>query len=147
MGLYDYFRKSGSSSFIVSLSGGADSSAVACLVALMVRLSCKEIGIKNVIRDFNLQDLKRPVDIIRKMLTCVYQATENSSETTRSAASILAKAINAQYMEFDVNALVNGYIDIVEGELGRQLTWRQDDSPCRIFRPVFGLRGSGCLQT
>jgi len=57
----------------------------------------------------------------------VYQATENSSETTRNAASVLAKSIHAEYMEFDVNSLVNGYIDIVEKELARQLTWQQDD--------------------
>ena len=43
-GLFDYLRKSRSQGFVVSLSGGADSSAVACLVALMVELARAELG-------------------------------------------------------------------------------------------------------
>ena len=44
LGLFDYLRKSRSRGFVVSLSGGADSSAVACLVALMVELAVAELG-------------------------------------------------------------------------------------------------------
>ena len=40
LGLFDYLRKSRSRGFVVSLSGGADSSAVSCLVALMVEMAC-----------------------------------------------------------------------------------------------------------
>ena len=39
LGLFDYLRKSKACGFVVSLSGGADSSAVACLVAYMVSLA------------------------------------------------------------------------------------------------------------
>ena len=44
LGLFDYLRKSRSRGFVVSLSGGADSSAVACLVALMSDMASAELG-------------------------------------------------------------------------------------------------------
>ena len=44
LGLFDYLRKSRSHGFVVSLSGGADSSAVSCLVALMVELGVASWG-------------------------------------------------------------------------------------------------------
>src|SRR5690606_15372270 len=45
LALFDYLRKSHSKGFVVSLSGGADSAAVALLVRLMVRLAVDELGI------------------------------------------------------------------------------------------------------
>ena len=48
LGLFDYLRKSRSQGFVVSLSGGADSSAVACLVALMVEMAVAELGAEGV---------------------------------------------------------------------------------------------------
>ena len=46
LGLFDYMRKSHSKGFVVSLSGGVDSSAVSCLVALMVERGVKELGLR-----------------------------------------------------------------------------------------------------
>jgi NAD+ synthase (glutamine-hydrolysing) len=46
LGLFDYMRKSRSKGFVVSLSGGVDSSAVSCLVALMVERGVKELGLR-----------------------------------------------------------------------------------------------------
>src|SRR5204863_7384654 len=44
LALFDYLRKSKSHGFVVSLSGGADSAASACLVHLMVAAALKELG-------------------------------------------------------------------------------------------------------
>ena len=44
LGLFDYLRKSRSRGFVVSLSGGADSAALACLVHLMSRFALDDIG-------------------------------------------------------------------------------------------------------
>ncbi len=44
LGLFDYLRKSRSHGFVVSLSGGADSAAVACLSALLVHFGVAELG-------------------------------------------------------------------------------------------------------
>ncbi len=82
LGLYDYLRKSHSEGFVVSLSGGADSAAVTCLVALMVRLGCAELGIEAFARRVPLRG-RFPAtanELINEWLTTVYQATSNSSD-------------------------------------------------------------------
>ena len=53
LALLDYMRKSRLRGFVVSISGGADSAAVSCLVALMVRFGIAELG-----RDCFLAKLK-----------------------------------------------------------------------------------------
>jgi NAD+ synthase (glutamine-hydrolysing) len=131
LGLFDYMRKSYSRGFVVSLSGGADSAAVATLCFLVVRLGIAELG-----RDVFLQRLsymsdlsqcETEGDIVKALLSCVYQATRNSSDVTTNAARTLAEALNADFMEFDVDSLVQGYVGIVSGALGRELTWETDD--------------------
>jgi NAD+ synthase (glutamine-hydrolysing) len=64
-----------------------------------------------------------------QLLSCVYQATRNSSETTRHAAETVAKAVGADYQEWDVDALVEGYRTMVERGIGRELAWETDDIP------------------
>lgn len=64
---------------------------------------------------------------MEELLSCVYQSTRNSSETTRNAAETVARAIGASYQEWDVEALVAGYRSIVEEGIGRDLTWEKDD--------------------
>ena len=44
LALFDYMRKSNSRGFVVSISGGADSAAVSCLVAMLVRFGLTELG-------------------------------------------------------------------------------------------------------
>jgi NAD+ synthase (glutamine-hydrolysing) len=60
-------------------------------------------------------------------LTCVYQATAHSSETTRRAAEGVARALGARYFELDVEELVQGYRNRIEAALGRSLSWERDD--------------------
>ncbi len=123
LGLCDYLTKSWSRGFVISLSGGADSSACAALVALMVRLAEGELGPEGMRERLRLEIGQGMSDL----LTCVYQPTRNSSETTRSAARGLAEALGATFLEFDVDPLVEGYKAMVTGGLGRELTWEQDD--------------------
>ena len=52
-------------------------------------------------------------DLTRKLLTCVYQATDNSSETTRRAAHQLSIALHATF-EWNINSLVEDYRTCVE---------------------------------
>jgi NAD+ synthase (glutamine-hydrolysing) len=61
------------------------------------------------------------------LLTCVYQSTRNSGDVTLNAARDVAAAIDAQFIELDVDEIVQNYIAIVEGALGRDLTWETDD--------------------
>lgn len=128
LGLFDYLRKSYSGGFVVSLSGGADSAAVSVLVKLMVDLAIAELGeagFREKQRHLRLDD--RP--LMSQLLSCVYQATRNSSETTRHAAETVARSIGADYQEWDVDALVQGYRGMVEKGIGRELAWETDDIP------------------
>lgn len=131
LGLFDYLRKSRSRGFVVSLSGGADSSAVACLAALMVRFGLADIGMNRLLEKLSYIDsLENAADeraIVERLLSCVYQATRNSSETTRSAAQSLAEAIGAEFLTLDVDAVVQQYTDLVAAAVGRTLTWEKDD--------------------
>jgi NAD+ synthase (glutamine-hydrolysing) len=45
LGLFDYMRKSRSRGFVVSLSGGADSAAIACACACMVGFALRDLGL------------------------------------------------------------------------------------------------------
>ena len=93
LGLFDYLRKSRSQGFVVSLSGGSDSSAVATLVWLLVKLGVAELGLHSFLSKLShIPDLAQAADLPSRLLTCVYQATRNSfrydgtggSETGRS---------------------------------------------------------------
>lgn len=131
LGLFDYLRKSRSNGFVVSLSGGADSSAVAVLVWLAVRLGIQEPGIEKFrSRLSHLPDLKNamtPADLVGKLLTCVYQATQNSSQTTEKAAAELSEGLGAEYIRLDVNPMVDAYLKAVSTSLNRKLNWEEDD--------------------
>ena len=132
LGLFDYMRKSRSKGCVVSLSGGADSAATSCLVAAALRSAAAELGEGELRRrlayaglpdaaDFSVDDL------VRRFLLCVYQSTRNSSDTTLGAARAVAEGLGAEFFHLDVDALVAGYTRLVEGAVGRSLTWDRDD--------------------
>ena len=131
LGLFDYLRKSHSRGFVVSLSGGADSATVATLCTLMADLAWQQLGPEGFAEKLSYlavdQQPSSPGDWTRQLLACVYQSTRNSSETTRSAAENLATALSAEFYEFDVDALVEGYVETVEAAIGRELSWETDD--------------------
>ncbi|MBI5481601.1 MAG: NAD(+) synthase, partial [Deltaproteobacteria bacterium] len=131
LGLYDYLRKSRSRGFVVSLSGGADSAGVACLVAAAVGFGVAELGLEEFCARLpharQLEGVPGVGELVRELLLCVYQATENSSRTTRDAARAVAEALSAEFLELDVDHLVKGYVDLVAGALGRRLDWEHDD--------------------
>jgi len=129
LGLFDYVRKSRSRGFVVSASGGADSSAVACLVAIALRLACRERSAAAVADLTGVPQASAADErtIVGAALTCVYQSTANSGPVTRHAARSLAAALGAAFHEFDVEALVRGYEALVAKAVGRPLTWDQDD--------------------
>jgi NAD+ synthase (glutamine-hydrolysing) len=136
LGLFDYGRKSRSRGFVVSASGGADSSAVACLVALAVRLAAGELSVTGAARRLGLGPGSRTAEgcqdeaireLVRESLICVYQSTVHSGTATRAAAESLARALGATFHAFDVAALVEGYEAMVTRAVGRPLRWATDD--------------------
>ncbi|MFM7107157.1 MAG: NAD(+) synthase [Planctomycetaceae bacterium] len=136
LGLFDYLRKSRSRGAVVSASGGVDSSAVACLVALAIRLGAAESSPAAVAARLGRADLaaELPADreaavraLVGRLLVCVYQATANSGPVTLAAARGMAEAIGATFHEFDVEPLVRGYERLAAAAVGRPLTWDRDD--------------------
>lgn len=131
LALFDYLRKSRSSGFVVSLSGGADSSAVACLVALMVRRGVRDLTISGFAERLpwvpRLAAAENERELVGRLLTTVYQSTRNSGEVTRRAARAVAEAIGARHLELDVDAEVEGYVELVSRAIGRKLSWETDD--------------------
>jgi len=129
LGLFDYLRKSRSRGFVVSASGGADSSAVACLVALAMRLASRELTAAGAAARLGRSDVACATvePLIAATLMCVYQSTANSGPVTRAAARGLAEALGATFHEFDVESLVRGYEALVAKAIGRPLAWDRDD--------------------
>ncbi|NJL11897.1 MAG: NAD(+) synthase [Microscillaceae bacterium] len=131
LALYDYMRKSYSRGFVVSLSGGADSSAVSALCRLMVDLGIESIGWEAFTDKLAyIPEIKQCLtaeQLNHRLLTCVYQASENSGAVTRHAAEQLAQALHAAYDFFYVGDLVKGYEEMIAECLGRPLNWAQDD--------------------
>ncbi len=135
LGLWDYLRKSRAQGYVVSLSGGADSSACALLVALAVQIAFQELGTGGVRQ--HLPWCRRLIEVLDKgggataavgaLLTCAYQPTENSGKVTRIAAETVAKALGAEFHVMDIDPMFKGYIATVEKAIGRQLTWERDD--------------------
>ncbi|HEY7687501.1 MAG TPA: nitrilase-related carbon-nitrogen hydrolase, partial [Dongiaceae bacterium] len=125
LGLFDYLRKSGANGIVLSLSGGADSSAVATLVYLMVRLGEGELGRRLYATRAGAGLSQR--DAGSCPLTCVYQYTRNSSAETLAAARTVAQAVGAEFLQWSVDDLVDDYVATVSAAVGRRLDWQQDD--------------------
>lgn len=131
LALFDYMRKSRSRGYVVSLSGGADSSAISCLIYLMTRFGTDELGLEGLKNKLShipsLNTINDVSGLMHELLTCAYQSTRNSGSVTRNAARGLAEAIGASFFEFDVDALVSGYVGMIENAIGRKLSWENDD--------------------
>ena len=137
LGLFDYLRKSRSQGWVVSLSGGADSAAVATLCANSLKMACQDIGEAGVrerlsyVSDWpqteGMSEQEKLAAITQRLLVCAYQATRNSSETTRLAAEQTAAALDARFYHFDVDEIVQQYIGEVSNAIGRPLEWSRDD--------------------
>ena len=131
LGLFDYLRKSRAKGFVISLSGGADSAAVATLSARMVNLAAADLGHDGLIRKLGhvpqLARCKSTAEVIEQLVTCVYQSTRNSSGVTRNAASEVAVGLHAKFYILDVDDIVETYTNRIRDAVGRELTWETDD--------------------
>jgi NAD+ synthase (glutamine-hydrolysing) len=147
LALFDYLRKSRSQGFVLSLSGGADSSAVAVLIHLMVQFAERELGWNSVLDDklayisgmsSAFAGIGRPAGVapvrdvataavMARLLTCVYQSTRNSGPQTLHSAKTVAAAIGAEFLEWNVDAVVDEYVRTVATAANHKFTWEQDD--------------------
>jgi NAD+ synthase (glutamine-hydrolysing) len=129
LALFDYLRKSKAKGFVVSLSGGADSSMCAVIVAEMIKRASIALGWEKFCAALNLNpleisDIKKTT---KKLLTCAYQATINSSDTTLHAAQSLANSIDAAFHSWSIQNEAETYTQKIEVALNRKLEWATDD--------------------
>ena len=148
LGLFDHLRKSGSRTFVLSLSGGADSSACALLIQRMLAYALHELGLENILQRLGRMDLYNSVrrecewqhehdtqTVLPKLvgalmphfLYTIYQSTVNSSITSRDAANKIAKAVNSTHTEVDIQAHVDAYVQQAAKILKRKLNITDDD--------------------
>ncbi len=131
LGLFDYLRKSRSNGWVISLSGGADSSAITALCYLAIELGIESLGIEKFKQKLSyikaIQDCHTTKEIANKMIFNVYQGTQNSSSATRNSATMLANDLNTTFYDIDINNIVEEYKGLIQNAIGRSLAWATDD--------------------
>jgi len=131
LALFDYLRKSKSKGFVLSLSGGADSSCIAVLVAEMIKRAIEELGVTAFLAKIHSNykpTSSDPVkEILAQLLFTAYQGSRNSSADTFESARHLADSIGATFYHWEISEEVESYTRKIEAALGRTMSWEQDD--------------------
>ncbi|BHF63543.1 Glutamine-dependent NAD(+) synthetase [Sparganum proliferum] len=116
--LWDILRRSGSGGFFLCLSGGLDSSSVACIVFSMCQQVYRAIsaGNETVLSDCRkiLNDAlfrpQSPHELCSRVLTTCYMSSSNSSTETRNRAADLAEALGCRHLEVSINHAVEAFL-------------------------------------
>jgi NAD+ synthase (glutamine-hydrolysing) len=127
LALYDYMRKSRSKGYVLSLSGGADSSCCAILVAEMIKKGVAELGVDYFLKKGFLSNLIGSENLVSELLQTVYQSTKNSSDDTFESAQSLAISIGAAFYSWEIDEDVKNYTSKIEKVINRSLSWENDD--------------------
>ncbi|OYZ21777.1 MAG: NAD(+) synthase [Bdellovibrio sp. 28-41-41] len=133
LGLFDYLRKSRSHGFMVSLSGGVDSSVVTIMAVKCLAEAFKYLGKDKFVQKLKYMGpavFKTDWDIqhvVKSLVTTVYQSSENSSVETKRAAQELSKELGTSFYDWSIAAVQENYKQIVETVIQRKLSWEADD--------------------
>lgn len=131
LALFDYLRKSRSQGFVVSMSGGADSSAIGILIRCMTELALQNLGLSALKARLSyipgIDQCSTAEQLVARLFTGVYQSTRNSGEVTRTAARSVTQSVGGTWYELNVDPMVELYTTTIEKALGRKLTWERDD--------------------
>ena len=130
LALFDYLRKSKANGFVLSLSGGADSSTIAILVSEMVRRGVSELGLARFKKKLGInaiQECSNEKQIVGTLLTCAYQGTRNSTNDTFISARELALDVGATFHSWNIDDEVASYTEKISTTLKRKITWNDDD--------------------
>jgi len=125
--LWDYLRRSGAKGFFLPLSGGADSSSVAAIVASMSNIVYKSIkqgngetlrDLRDIVGDNNFSPNNYQEIVGRILVTC-YLGTKNSSNETNSRAKKLAEGIGSYHLNISIDEIYNKILAIFEKATGK----------------------------
>ncbi len=141
LGLWDWMRKTYTSGFALSLSGGADSALCAAMVFFaqvqafatlgkdkyLATLASCGIKVEPISEKADpLQYLKQVV--MPKVLLTLYQGSDYSGDVTFNAAKNLAEEIGAWHSSWSISNLVNEYVRLSNSLTpGNDLSWDKDD--------------------
>ncbi|XP_068656594.1 glutamine-dependent NAD(+) synthetase [Aristolochia californica] len=133
--LWDYLRRSGASGFLLPLSGGADSSAVAAIVGSMCQLVIQEIenGDEQVkadaVRIGNYMNGEFPIDskeLAKRIFYTVYMGSENSSVATKSRAKCLADEIGSWHLDVAIDTVISAFLSLFQSLTGKCPRYKVD---------------------
>jgi NAD+ synthase (glutamine-hydrolysing) len=129
--LWDYLRRSGAGGFLLPLSGGADSTAVATIVGAM----CVQVTKHAQSQPHSLvaQDCRRlcrqeetpdwapstPQELAQYIMHTVYLGTENSSQLTTNRAKRVGEAIGSYHMSVTIDAMVQAVLKVFTTAFGK----------------------------
>ncbi|KAF1324597.1 Nad+ synthetase, partial [Globisporangium splendens] len=127
--MWDYLRRSGGSGFFLPLSGGADSSSVACIVGAMCNLvvDAANAGDKRVIQDVQRiigttgeeYKLLTAQELASHILHTTYMGTKNSSAATKNRATSLAQEIGCYHLNMGMDMMVEAVVKTFEVLTGK----------------------------
>ncbi|KAG8659018.1 glutamine-dependent NAD(+) synthetase isoform X2 [Manihot esculenta] len=127
--LWDYLRRSEASGFLLPLSGGAGSSSVAAIVGSMCQLVVKEIanGDEQVKADAvrigcytNGQFPTDSKEFAKRIFYTVFMGSENSSESTRRRAKVLADEVGSWHLDVSIDIVVSALLSVIQALIGKQ---------------------------
>ncbi len=136
LALFDYLCKSKHKKFVLSLSGGADSTACAVLVVEMVKRGIQQLGLSFFLQKLGLSCLDnstlyaakdKALYIIQHILICVYQKTKNSSEESKNAAQKFCNTLSIPFFIWNIDKIIDSYTDMVEQTVQEKMNWKQHD--------------------
>lgn len=125
--LWDYLRRSGMQGYFLPISGGADSAAVAIIVASMCKMIVNAVkgntpgvlaDVRRIVGDksYSASD---PKDLCGKILHTVYLAVEGQSSTdTRERASKLCEEIGAWHTSVDISPAISAVLLVFQKAFG-----------------------------
>ncbi len=144
LGLWDFMRKTRTSGFALSLSGGADSALCACMIYYAQVQAIYSLGHEKYLKvladcrlkpkPYNSDQYRTYRDYIRAevmplVLITLYQGSKHSGDVTFNAAAKLAECIGARHYSWSISDLVEGYENLVNNLLpeDQKLCWERDD--------------------
>jgi NAD+ synthase (glutamine-hydrolysing) len=154
LGMFDYMRKSRSKGFVISLSGGADSSACACLAKLAFSLAENQLG-RTAFRRMSHAS-EEETDFLRKYLTLCYLKTGNNTEETMRSARAVAEGLGGSFGVFEIDGLVDAYTHHIAGFEHMVLNWEEHSIPLQNIQArargplvwfIANLRGALLVST
>mmetsp|Transcript_9120 Transcript_9120/g.19096 ORF Transcript_9120/g.19096 Transcript_9120/m.19096 type:complete len:805 (+) Transcript_9120:53-2467(+) len=127
--MWDFLRRSGAAGFFLPLSGGADSSSVAAIVAVMCTLVTKASRedpdgdvakeCRRVCRKDDPWVPSSPQEMANCILHTTFMGTENSSEVTLSRAKRLGEAVGSYHQSIKIDLVVEAILKVFQITTGR----------------------------